>query len=396
MNQSENHAEAARLAALKGYDILDTPPEPAFDRLAKLACEIFDTSIAAIAFPIGDRLWFKSAIGLPFSECSRDTLISSHLIEKTPPFALLNVASEARFHDHPMATSEPNIRFYAGTPLITPKGVRIGSLFVAHAEAKSTCPKAKLARLEDLACVIVDELELRSLRRESTNETNTQHPVSLSSLNHDLRTPLSGILGMAELLLTAKDIDESYRRRIEIIRRSGQALQRRLDEAIVASMPERNRLHSADKEMKTNNAEMVDDTPVKPVSCKNAPESPKSRDILVAEDDADMATLIEDLIREAGHRPFIAPNGASALRMLDEHEFDLVFMDGRMPDMSGFETTEKIRQRGDDVARIPIVALTGEAMMGDRERCLAAGMDDYIAKPVDFDELAEVIRRCCR
>jgi CheY-like chemotaxis protein/GAF domain-containing protein len=396
MTQLDDRAQASRLAELKRYDILNTPPEPAFDRLTKFACEIFDTSIAAIAFPTDDRIWFKSAVGLPFSECSRDALICPHLIENTPPFAFLDVASEAQFRDHPMATSKPNIRFYAGVPIMTSKSVRIGSLFVADTEARPTFPETKLAVLEDLACVIVDELELRILRRESTNETAAQNPVSLSSLSHDLRTPLSGILGMAELLLTAKDIDDPLRRRIEIIHRSGQALQRRLDEALAASKPERCGSHSLDREVQADNAGVIDSAPSAPVSSGMASEPSKSRDILVAEDDADMAALIEELIREAGHRPFIAHNGASVLRMLDEHQFDLVFMDGHMPDMSGFETTAKIRQRDDGIACIPIVALTGETMMGDRERYLAAGMDDYIAKPVNFDQLAEVIERCCR
>ena len=117
-------------------------------------------------------------------------------------------------------------------------------------------------------------------------------------------------------------------------------------------------------------------------------------DILVAEDEPDMAFLIEDMLEEAGHRVTIASNGASVLKLLEEKTFDMIFMDGRMPDMSGFETTAKIRKLPNDRAKIPIVALTAEAMTGDRERFLSAGMDDYISKPVDYEELIKTIARC--
>jgi CheY-like chemotaxis protein len=120
------------------------------------------------------------------------------------------------------------------------------------------------------------------------------------------------------------------------------------------------------------------------------------RDILVAEDDPDMAVLIEDLLTDAGYRATVVPDGASVLNALGERRFDVVLMDGRMPDMSGFETTDRIRRFADDRAQIPIVALTAEAMAGDRERFLAAGMDDYVSKPIDYDTLIKTIERCCR
>lgn len=119
------------------------------------------------------------------------------------------------------------------------------------------------------------------------------------------------------------------------------------------------------------------------------------RHVLVAEDNPDMAMLIEDLLDEAGYHATIAHDGASTLKVMEEQQFDIVLMDGHMPDMSGFETTAFIRRLPDERADIPIIALTGEALTGDRERYLSAGMDDYIAKPVDYETLINTIERCC-
>ncbi|MGI9434813.1 MAG: response regulator, partial [Geminicoccaceae bacterium] len=111
--------------------------------------------------------------------------------------------------------------------------------------------------------------------------------------------------------------------------------------------------------------------------------------------DKDMALLIEDFLLEADHRVTIAADGAAALDALTAGRFDLVLMDGRLSDMSGIEVTARIRRLAGDGAGIPIVALTGEALDGDRERYLAAGMDGYITKPIDYDRLISTIETCC-
>jgi CheY-like chemotaxis protein len=93
----------------------------------------------------------------------------------------------------------------------------------------------------------------------------------------------------------------------------------------------------------------------------------------------------------------VAGNGQQAVRRLDEESFDLVLMDLQMPGMDGFEATAVIRdletQRG---GRVPIIALTAHAMKGDRERCLDAGMDGYITKPIRAQELLQAIRQAGR
>jgi signal transduction histidine kinase/DNA-binding response OmpR family regulator len=97
-----------------------------------------------------------------------------------------------------------------------------------------------------------------------------------------------------------------------------------------------------------------------------------------------------------GHRVRVAASGREALAALAEETFDLVFTDVQMPDMDGFELTAAIRARESGGRRLPVVAMTAHAMKGDRERCLAAGMDDYVSKPIRDEELRAAIRRVAR
>ena len=119
--------------------------------------------------------------------------------------------------------------------------------------------------------------------------------------------------------------------------------------------------------------------------------------ILVAEDNPVNQRVAKGLLRKLGFTCEVANNGRKAADVLRESEFDLVLMDCQMPEMDGFEATRLIRAREARAdSRIPIVAMTANAMSGDREQCLDAGMDDYISKPVNPAELEVVIERWVR
>ena len=93
----------------------------------------------------------------------------------------------------------------------------------------------------------------------------------------------------------------------------------------------------------------------------------------------------------------VAANGKEAVEAVGDDTFDLILMDIQMPVLDGFEATSLIRQQEkEDLRHIPIVAMTAHAMKGDREKCLAAGMDDYISKPINTDELHAIIGRIAR
>ncbi|MGH1480192.1 MAG: ATP-binding protein [Geminicoccales bacterium] len=547
MSRDDDLEEAERVQALNYYKVLDSEPEPAFERVTKLASEFFDVPVSSISFPIDDRLWFKSIVGLDVNECPRAAGICSHVIESDTPLVLRNAGDDERFHDHPMVAGEPHVRFYAGAPLITPNGQRIGSLCVADIKPRPGFTDAEADRLQELALLIVDELELR-LARKNAQRANEAKSAFLAAMSHEIRTPMNGVLGMAELLLTADDINPKHRRRIEIIQRSGETLLTLLDQILDLSKIEADKLEvntspfnlrdlihdihglfepkaqgknlwldirdrlgadhlvigdplrirqilsnflgnaikfteeggisltvtldrRSDKqaiarfEIKDTGIgiepgaiqrvfspfeqgdrttwskfggtglglaickklallmggdvgveseqgkgttfwlqidlerQEVDQSSAGPVNQRAHQQTSQASmtpccDILVAEDEPDMAFLIEDMLEEAGHRVTIASNGASVLKLLEEKTFDMIFMDGRMPDMSGFETTAKIRKLPNDRAKTPVIALTAEAMTGDRERFLSAGMDDYISKPVDYEELIKTIARC--
>ena len=114
--------------------------------------------------------------------------------------------------------------------------------------------------------------------------------------------------------------------------------------------------------------------------------------ILVAEDNLVNQTVILNTLTRLGHRPTIAQNGIHALSLLEAGTFDLVFMDVQMPEMDGLTATRKIRESEQGTLKhIPIVAMTAHAMKGDRESCLAAGMDHYISKPASGDEIRDLI-----
>ena len=116
--------------------------------------------------------------------------------------------------------------------------------------------------------------------------------------------------------------------------------------------------------------------------------------MLVAEDNVVNQRVAVGMLERAGHRAVVVENGRQALAALARETFDVVLMDVQMPELDGFETTAAIRERERGTPRhVPIVALTAHAMKGDAERCLASGMDAYLAKPLQAAELVAAIAR---
>src|ERR1700674_3999039 len=127
-------------------------------------------------------------------------------------------------------------------------------------------------------------------------------------------------------------------------------------------------------------------------SLHDAREPAASLRVLLAEDNAVNQRLASRLLEKRGHSVVVVGNGLEALEALEKESFDLVLMDVQMPVMDGFETTAAIRKKeGGSGIRVPIVALTAHAMKGDREKCLAGGMDRYLTKPIRPQELDELL-----
>lgn len=123
-------------------------------------------------------------------------------------------------------------------------------------------------------------------------------------------------------------------------------------------------------------------------------ETPKSLHILIAEDNPINQKLAVRLLQKQGHTSTVANNGREAVETWACQVFDAILMDMMMPEMDGLEATITIREREKITGQhIPIIAITANAMSGDRDKCLAAGMDDYISKPVDVTKLYEALNR---
>ena len=119
--------------------------------------------------------------------------------------------------------------------------------------------------------------------------------------------------------------------------------------------------------------------------------------LLIAEDNPINQKLAVRLLQKQGYTSAVANNGREAVEAWARQPFDAILMDMMMPEMDGLEATMAIREREKTMGtHIPIIAITANAMVGDREKCLAAGMDEYISKPVDVAKLYEVLNRLTR
>ena len=163
-------SNAQRLEALRRYDILDTPPEKAFSRIADLAAYVFDAPIALISFVGEDQQWLKATVGTDANESPLDASFCTHVVRTGEPLVVDDAARDPRFRDSPLVTEGTAVRFYAGVPLVSPDGHALGTLCVLDHEPRSLSEEA-LRQLESLADMVVDELELR---REVADRTRAE------------------------------------------------------------------------------------------------------------------------------------------------------------------------------------------------------------------------------
>lgn len=155
--------ERQRLARLAGYRILDTPPEERFDRIARIARQLFGTPFALISLIDQQRQWFKSAEGLPISETPRDVALCNRVVSAREMVVLLDTWSEPGLREHPVVTSGQGPRFYAGAPLRSPDGYVLGTLCLMDPAPRAAFNAAQRQALQDLADLVIDEMELRRL-----------------------------------------------------------------------------------------------------------------------------------------------------------------------------------------------------------------------------------------
>jgi diguanylate cyclase (GGDEF)-like protein len=149
--------EAARIQALQGLDLLDSAPEERFDRLTRLAKRLFNVPIALVTLVDTNRQWFKSCVGLDVSETPRDVSFCGHAMLNDGLLLVPDAREDVRFHDNPLVTGAPNIRFYAGYPLTVPNGNKMGTLCLIDTKPRDLDEEER-ALLRDLAEMAEQEL----------------------------------------------------------------------------------------------------------------------------------------------------------------------------------------------------------------------------------------------
>jgi signal transduction histidine kinase len=202
--------EHSRLQDLQDTGLLDSPSEAEFDEIVAFASELCNMPISLISLVDSDRQWFKARIGLDAAETHRDISFCSHAILEDNLLEIPDTLNDIRFSDNPLVINDPAIRFYAGVPLVTSSGSRLGTLCVIDKTPGQLTEKQK-SGLKVLANNVIKIAELRIKNKELYHLTETQKRL-ISILAHDVRNPLASIKNIIELkqsdILDAQEASE--------------------------------------------------------------------------------------------------------------------------------------------------------------------------------------------
>ena len=183
--------ESKRLQDVYKTQLLDTPEEKEFDEIVQLASDLCDTPISLITLLDTDRQWFKARVGLDATETSREVSFCGHAILQDEIFEVPDTLKDIRFSDNPLVTAGPEIRFYAGMPLVTESGARLGTLCVIDKSPRVLTDRQRFA-LKVLASNVIKVAELRIKNKQLHHLTETQKRI-ISIIAHDVRNPLASI-----------------------------------------------------------------------------------------------------------------------------------------------------------------------------------------------------------
>jgi signal transduction histidine kinase/ActR/RegA family two-component response regulator len=246
MTSAQPLNERARLRALHALEILDTPPEPNFDRITRLAQNIFGVPMAAISLIDEERQWFKSRKGLSLTETPRNDSFCARAILAEDVLVVSNTFADVRFRESPLVCGEPHIRFYAGAPLVMEGGYSLGALCIMDTVSRPDLDARERAILAGLAEAVVEQCETRHKERElaaakeTAEHANQTKGEFLSRVSHELRTPMNAILGFTQLL-ELDELSEVQRSNVNRILRAGKHLLTLLNEVLEISRIEAGR-----------------------------------------------------------------------------------------------------------------------------------------------------------
>lgn len=389
--------EKERLVNLRQY-VKASSRSSTLKTIALLASKICKSSYAIISFVDERKVIIQSKVGFNVSGMPHEHSFCAEGIKKKNLFMVKDAAKDRRFSSLPIVLRGPRIRFYAGVPIISPEGYTLGMLAVLdkHVLTLTTEQRNALVYLCRLAVSYLSCNKNSVLKKgtaknadKSTGETRNK---VLSSIQHEIRTPLNGIIGTADLLgktvLTAEQ--KEY---IDTIRLSGESLLTVINshEGLSDTSEKTNQAISPNV---NRDAETPPPLPrefsPRPSSNGNPGNLEKvpSMNILVAEDNIVNQKLLVRILKTLGLTADVVANGKEALDAFEQKEYDLILMDIQMPEMDGIEATRRIRNVADRHQPI-ILAVT--AQQGDKEKCLEAGMNDYMSKPIRLEDVRRML-----
>jgi CheY-like chemotaxis protein len=227
-------------------------------------------------------------------------------------------------------------------------------------------------------CAILALMHRAKTRSEEANRFKSSF---LAKTSHEIRTPMNAIIGMTELLLHSPDLSQNDMDHVNDINKSAHTLLLIINDLLDITKIETGQFHGLERK-----------TPVieKYAQKKQAISAPNAQ-ILVVDDNEFNLKVAHGLFQLLDINPKVAFSGKDAIEKIQNGEFDIVFMDHMMPEMDGVETTAKIRSMGDKYNKLPIIALTANAIRGAKEMFLANGFNGFISKPIDISQLVNIL-----
>ncbi|MBL7700481.1 MAG: response regulator [Chitinophagaceae bacterium] len=239
-------------------------------------------------------------------------------------------------------------------------------------------------RLVERAVLLQYAKENEKKAKDEALIKQSEYTTLLTQLSHDMRTPMNSVLGLTTLMKSTPLTNEQQDY-LQSIKKSSEDLIDALDETLRTA----GITHAEEKQQAPKKQQVTYTGKLSPEFAEHFPLK-----ILIAEDDDMNSQLALMLLKRLGYEADYAGNGKEVLEIVSEKKYDLILMDVQMPEMDGLEATRMIRLCLNE--QPVIIAMTANAMDGDRDACLKAGMDDYLSKPVNVEELMQALETWSR